>query len=91
MIVIGASSTRRIEQIIAAAPGRVVTVLNQAAYVQSRRGMISRDRMKAPRLTKHEILIRNIEYFSAQYYEYNKESIYAETKIEQQRRQPRHV
>lgn len=87
VIIVGASSTRRIKEIISAAPGRIITVLNQAAYVQSRRGMISKDRSKAPHLSKHEILVRNIEYFSTQYYEYNKESIYAETKIEQQRRQ----
>lgn len=64
IILIGASSPRRLKEIHKAAAGQEISILNQSAYVQSRRGMISQGRKQNAELTKDEIFERNVRYFN---------------------------
>ncbi len=73
MIIIGITSPRRYEAICEAAAGRTISMLNQSAFIQSRRGMISENRVTAnDELTKNQIFERNIIYFNELYNKMNK-------------------
>ena len=79
VIIAGISSARRIEEIHKAASGQKVYVLNQSAYIQSRRGMISENRIRDIRTPINLILERNICYFNKIYNEMN--YLYAESGV----------
>lgn len=67
ILIIGITSPLRIKEIHAAAFGHRIIVLNQSAFVQSRRGMLSEGRSKDTELTKDEIFRRNVIYFNKLY------------------------
>lgn len=73
IIVTGVVSPNRLAAVKAAAGERKLFVLNQTAYVQSRRGWLSSKMEKAPEsMTKNDILLANIEYYNEQYKRMNK-------------------
>lgn len=67
IIVAGVVSPFRVYEVISAAAGRRIHVLNQSAYVQSRRGMLSETRIPCPRLSFDEIFYKNLIYFNELY------------------------
>lgn len=68
IVICGVVSPKRVEIIKRAAAGRKVTVLNQSAYVQSRRGYQSQTKSMAPKeMSKDEILLSNFEYYAEVY------------------------
>lgn len=73
IIVTGIVSPVRLQAVKRAAGKRKLIVLNQTAYVQSRRGMLSELGQEAPKeMTKNEILLQNIKYFDAEYMKMNR-------------------
>lgn len=75
ILVIGSSSPRRAEEIYNAAAGQSISILNQAAFVQSRRGMLSEGRVSNKDLSKDEIFERNITYFNEVYEKLNRQHV----------------
>jgi hypothetical protein len=71
IIVAGVTSHRRLIDIFAAAPGRRISILNQSAYVQSMRGMLSENRQSELRLPRNVVFERNLAYFNKIYAEMN--------------------
>lgn len=78
IVIIGLTSPRRIIEIFKAAEGHKISILNQSAFVQSRRGMLSQGRQENKDLTKDELFERNIIYFNELYNKMNE--IYREEK-----------
>jgi hypothetical protein len=74
IIIAGVVSPFRVSEVISAAGGRKIHVLNQSAFVQSRRGILSENRMSSPELTFDELFKRNLEYFNDLYYVMNTSS-----------------
>lgn len=74
IIIAGVVSPFRVSEVISAAGGRKIHVLNQSAFVQSRRGILSENRMSSPELTFDELFKRNLAYFTDLYYEMNTSS-----------------
>lgn len=72
LIIIGLTSPRRITEVFKAAEGRYISILNQSAFIQSRRGMLSENRVPNSELTKEELFDRNIIYFNNLYSSLNK-------------------
>lgn len=67
IIIVGMISTRRIE-ILKANCTNSLSVLNQSAYVHSRRGILSQTGEKAPMdLSKNDIFLRNLEFYMQSY------------------------
>jgi Fe-S cluster biogenesis protein NfuA len=76
IIIIGAASHRRVDEIRAAAPGNIsIHVLNQSAYVQSQRGMASEGRISDLETPKNILLKKNITYFNDLYRDLNERKI----------------
>ncbi|MDT8718276.1 DUF4417 domain-containing protein [Clostridium sp. 19966] len=73
IIIAGISAPRRIKEIFAAAGGRKLHVLNQSAYIQSQRGMLSEGRKTLLEIPKNELLKLNIKYFNIMYAQMNKQ------------------
>lgn len=72
ILIVGASSHRRMIEIRAAAHENIkIHVLNQSAYLQSQRGMYSHKRVSDLETPKHELLEKNIIYFNDLYEELN--------------------
>lgn len=71
IITIGVSSSRRVDEIFKASNGHQIYVLNQAAYVQSRRGMISEGRISDTKIDRGNLLEKNISYFNGIYAKMN--------------------
>ena len=67
IIVAGLVSPFRVLEIFKATCGQSLHILNQSAYVQSRRGMLSEVRMQDSCLSFDEIFERNIAYFNRIY------------------------
>jgi hypothetical protein len=74
IIIAGVVSPFRVSEVISSASGRKIHILNQSAFVQSRRGILSENRMSAPELTFDELFKRNLKYFNDLYYEMNTSS-----------------
>ena len=55
IIIAGVVSPFRVSEVISAAGGRKIHVLNQSAFVQSRRGILSENRKSTPELTFDEL------------------------------------
>lgn len=70
-LIIGISSPRRLLEVHKAASGQSISIINQSAFVQSRRGMLSEGRMQNSRLSKDELFERNMIYFNKVYEEMN--------------------
>ena len=71
IITIGVSSTERIEKIFKAANGHELYILNQAAYVQSRRGVVSEGRLRDITTSRDVLLEKNVLYFNRIYTKMN--------------------
>ncbi|EOD01458.1 hypothetical protein L21TH_0505 [Caldisalinibacter kiritimatiensis] len=71
ILIIGITSSRRVKEIHAVAFGHRIIVLNQSAFVQSRRGMLFEGRNKNTEFTKDDIFHRNIMYFNKLYEDMN--------------------
>lgn len=69
IIIAGLVSPFRIVEVYRAASGRKLHILNQSAYLQSRRGMLSETRMQDKELSCDAIFSKNILYFSSVYEE----------------------
>lgn len=67
IIIAGLVSPYRVIEIMKAANGNSIHVLNQSAYVQSRRGMLSETREQNPEMSFDQLFERNIEYFNKVY------------------------
>lgn len=67
IIIIGITSPRRYKAVCKAAAGRNISILNQSAFIQSRRGMLSEKREANKELTKEQLFERNIMYFNELY------------------------
>jgi hypothetical protein len=68
IIIVGVVSPKRLKHIKEAAGLNEIIVLNQTAYLQSRRGIYSETGMKAPsELSKNDIFIKNLEYYDTEY------------------------
>lgn len=67
IIIAGVVSPFRVSEVVSAAAGRKIHVLNQSAFVQSRRGMLSETRQSCPDLSFDELFEKNLEYFSVLY------------------------
>lgn len=80
VIIIGVTSPRRIKAVFEAAGGRYISVLNQSAYIQSCRGMISENRQADKTIKRLELLERNITYFNNLYSEMNNKYTLQEAK-----------
>lgn len=78
IIIAGVVSPFRLNDVYAAASGRTLHILNQSAYVQSRRGMLSEIRESCKECTLDEIFIRNLKYFNSLYDEMNKSTTISE-------------
>lgn len=72
VIVAGIVSENKVIELHKASCGQRIYVLNQSAYVQSRRGVISQTREKNTSLTLDQILIRNLKYFNKAYEDISK-------------------
>lgn len=74
IIIAGVVSPIRLEAIKKAARGRRLIILNQTAYLQSRRGISSETGYKAAEeLSKNDIFLENLEYYNKQYERMNSE------------------
>lgn len=71
IIVIGAASYKKVIEIYKAAKGQKIHILNQSAYVQSRRATISEGRIRNLELPMDLIFERNIKYFNKVYKDLN--------------------
>lgn len=82
IVVAGVVSPNRLDAIKRAAGSRKLLILNQTAYLQSRRGISSSTGYKAKAaLSKNEIFLENLAYYNQKYAEMNiKEGLYAENK-----------
>lgn len=69
IIIAGIASPRRIKEIYKASCGQFIHILNQSAYVQSRRGMLSENRVRDVITPFDEILHKNVAYFNRAYNE----------------------
>lgn len=67
IIVAGIVSQKRVYEVFKASAGQRIHVLNQSAYIQSRRGTISETREQNINIPIKELLIKNIEYFNKVY------------------------
>lgn len=73
-VIIGIISPRRLEAVRkAAGPNRKLIILNQTAYLQSRRGILSEGEKKIPKeeMSKNEILKLNVKYYNQKYKKLN--------------------
>lgn len=66
IVLAGITSPDRLQQIHRHVPQQL-TVLNQSAYVQSRRGMRSEGRLQDPDTPRSDLLVANIKYFDQAY------------------------
>lgn len=74
IVVAGVVSPDRLKAIGKAASGKKLIVLNQTAYLQSRRGIYSHTGYKAPEnLSKNQILMENLSYYDEAYKNLNVE------------------
>lgn len=74
IVIAGVISPDRLNIIRKAAGGKRLIILNQTAYLQSRRGIASSTGYKASeKLSKNEILIENLAYYNEKYRDFNKE------------------
>lgn len=65
VIIAGIASPKRLEMI---APVQHFSVLNQAAYVHSRRGQLSETGKRAgEELSKNDIYLRNLKFYDREY------------------------
>jgi hypothetical protein len=72
IVVAGVVSPDRLKAIAKAAGGKRIIILNQTAYLQSRRGIFSSTGYKAPsNMSKNEILLQNLSYYDERYKENN--------------------
>lgn len=72
IIIAGIVSPTRLQAIKRAAKGRKLSVLNQTAYLQSRRGILSETGYKADvSLSKNDIFIKNLKYYKQAYSKLN--------------------
>lgn len=72
VVVAGVVSPIRLEAIKKAAGNRRLMILNQTAYLQSRRGISSQTGYKAAdELTKNKIFLENLKYYNEQYMKMN--------------------
>lgn len=67
IIVAGAVSERKVLELYKASSGQRICILNQSAYVQSRRGVLSGDRENSSNLTLEQIFVRNLRYYNKAY------------------------
>lgn len=73
IIVVGVNSEARMQEIRKVVPGKIkIAVLNQAAYIQSQRGMYSKGRVQDKTTEKSALFEKNIEYFNSIYQILNK-------------------
>lgn len=73
VILAGVASPARVQAIRNVCPNRI-SILNQSAYVHSRRGILSETGKSAPdNISKNEILKKNIEFYDRSYEEIMKE------------------
>jgi len=64
IIVAGIVSKKRVTELFKASEGQCIHILNQSAFVQSKRATISETREQNTKLPYDEILKRNIKYFN---------------------------
>lgn len=69
IIIAGIVSPFRVVEIFRAASGQKIRILNQSAYVQSRRGMDSETRRQESQMPFDELFEKNIKYFNSVYVE----------------------
>ncbi|MTI67830.1 MAG: DUF4417 domain-containing protein [Firmicutes bacterium] len=69
IVVAGIVSKKRVEKLFQASNGQSIHILNQSAYVQSRRAVISETRKQNKKLTFDEIFLKNKDYFDKTYTE----------------------
>jgi hypothetical protein len=67
VIIAGLVSPYRVIEVMKAANGNRIHILNQSAYVQSRRGMLSETREQNRKMSFDQLFERNIEYFNRVY------------------------
>jgi hypothetical protein len=73
IIIAGIVSPNRLSAIKKAAGGRKLIILNQTAYLQSRRGILSETGYKADKvLSKNQIFVKNLKFYGEQYEELNR-------------------
>lgn len=71
IIVAGIASPNRVKEVCRAANGQKIHVLNQSAYIQSRRAMISEQRRRDAESSMDDLFERNVVYFNNVYDELN--------------------
>lgn len=67
IIAVGLVSEKKVNELYRASSGQRIFILNQSAYVQSRRGVLSETRDSDTNSTLDQILIRNLKYFNKTY------------------------
>ncbi|MEW9123790.1 MAG: DUF4417 domain-containing protein [Thermotaleaceae bacterium] len=67
ILIVGAVSRNKIEEIFKASRGQKLHILNQSAFVQSRRGISSETRKARSDLSFDELLLQNVMYFNNTY------------------------
>lgn len=67
IIIAGMTSHRRVEEVHRAAVGQSLYVLNQSAFLQSRRGMLSEGRVSDTRTNVNVLFEKNVLYFNKVY------------------------
>jgi hypothetical protein len=70
IIIAGVGSNKRMEEIHDICDQRL-SILNQSSFVQSRRGMLSKGRLRAEHLSLDQIFTENLKYFNELYEELN--------------------
>lgn len=75
IIVAGAISEKKVEELYKASSGQKIYILNQSAYVHSRRGVLSEARANNTSLTLDQIFINNLKYFNKTYEDIRKNYI----------------
>jgi hypothetical protein len=71
ILTIGVNSTQRIKAIFKAANCHKIYILNQAAYVQSRRGVLSEGRVRDITTNRNTLFEKNVLYFNKTYTKMN--------------------
>ena len=68
LILAGIVSPKRLAFILDGAEARKVSILNQSAYIHSRRGRLSETNLLAPpQMSKNQIFLRNIAFYEKEY------------------------
>ncbi len=81
IIIAGIVSQKRVAEVFKSSAGQRIHILNQSAYIQSRRGTVSETREQDRNIPLNKLLTRNIKYFSKVYDKLSRGDEIAQDKI----------